>query len=382
MRKICTGVFLAILSVLFIGVFICFPWKGRIEVYEQEGGGLRGLVLTVLNTARESTTLLNDNIIGHDSFVQLFGAAQKALGVDLANGVYRLKNGAVTFILSELKPFDEDQLESIRSFSDRASRKGMEKLYVVMPQKACSLDYPFTARGVTDYSDSIDAYRKGVFSQAGYEVLDLHDSIHAQGLNHLDLYFLSDHHWKLTTGLWAAGEIAGALGMDTSFYAPEQYTIRNYEKFFLGSAGKRVGTAFSPVDDVELPIPAFDTQYELEIPSKEIVRKGSFSETVVFEDEAVLDYFHSTPYRILLKGDHPILTIRNKALPDGKKVLMIKDSYSDCVAPYLAATCSELVMIDPRYYEQSIVQLVEDGAFDVLLIAQSTRAENAVFVWS
>lgn len=381
MRKICTGVFLAILSVLFIGVFICFPWKGRIEVYEQAGGGLRGLVLTVFNTARD-TTLLNDNIVGHDGFVQLFGGVQKVIGVDCVNDVYRLKNGAVTFILPELEPFDEEQLESIRSFSDRASRKGMEKLYVVMPQKACSLDYPFTARGVTDYSDSVDAYRKGVFSDAGYEVLDLHDSIHAQGLNHLDLYFLSDHHWKLTTGLWAAGQIAGALGMDTSFYAPEQYTIRTYEKLFLGSAGKHVGTAFSPVDDVELPIPAFDTQYELEIPNKEIVRKGSFSETVVFEDEAVLDYFHSMPYSILLKGDHPILTIRNKALPNGKKVLMIKDSYSNCVAPYLAATCSELVMIDPRHYKQSIAQFMEEGAFDVLLVGQCIHSKNAVCVWS
>ena len=387
MQRIRGWLFLGLLTILFVGSVFTFPWKERGEFYRESGGGFNGMVATLMDTARSFVDILNDHIAGHDLFVQLYGGVQRAAGVDVVadtwadNSVYRLKDGSVTFILKAPEPFDAQTLDRIRTLGETADACGARKLFVVIPQKVCSRQESFASRGVYDGSDDIDAYRKGVFADLDYDVLDLHDAIHEAGMDHLSLYFRTDHHWTYPVGLWAAGRIAQALSMDASLYGADRYETESHPHVFLGSEGKRVGTLYSGVDDLDIPIPSFDTSYELDIPGREIRKTGSFAETMLFREELKRDYFHATPYRVLLKGDHDLLTIRNRNLPDGPRVLMLKDSFADCVAPYFAASCGELTLIDTRYYTGSVIDYVRENPVDVLLIAQSTRAGNSTFTY-
>ena len=386
MKKILGWVFLGLLTVIFVGYFFTFPWKDRVEYFQKTGGGIAGLADTALDTLRASVDITNDHILGHDLFVQLYGGVQRVVGVDAVadtwsvNSIFRLKNGSVTFLLLAPKPFNDEELSAIRQLGDAADETGAQKLYVVIPQKACRREEPFAARGVYDGSEDIDAYRKDVFSALGYPVLDLHEAMHDERLDHMQLYYRTDHHWTFRAGLWAAGEIAKTLSLDNAdLYTEDQYDIESHPRYFLGSEGKRVGTLYSGVDDLDIPIPRFDTAYDLEIAERDIRKTGSFADTMLFREEMKLDYFHAAPYRVLLKGDHALVTIRNRNLPDGKRVVMIKDSFADCMAPYLAASCRELVLLDMRYFKQSVADYLRDEPADVLLIAQSARTANSDF---
>ena len=53
---------------------------------------------------------------------------------------------------------------------------------------------------------------------------------------------------------------------------------------------------------------------------------------------------------------------------DGKKVLVIKDSYAHCFVPFMAENCSQIDMVDLRYYLNNVSALTEHNSYDEVLI--------------
>lgn len=43
-----------------------------------------------------------------------------------------------------------------------------------------------------------------------------------------------------------------------------------------------------------------------------------------------------------------------------KRLLVLKDSYANCFIPFLIPYYRDIVIVDPRYYYDSIDQLIED----------------------
>ena len=77
-------------------------------------------------------------------------------------------------------------------------------------------------------------------------VLDLRDRI-LEDLDFDSAFYVSDHHWKPRTGLWAAGEILSELnllygaGLDEGLLDTAQYDETVYPDIFLGALGKKTG---------------------------------------------------------------------------------------------------------------------------------------------
>ena len=214
--------------------------------------------------------------------------------------------------------------------------------------------------------------------QAGYRVLDLHTRMHAEGLDHESLYFRTDHHWKGETALWAAGEIAAAIGLDQAPLDVSGYEIQAHPKCFLGSEGKHLGMLYCGMDDCPIPVPRFTTRLTRQTNDESPVT-GDFSQALLFEERFRYDPLEANQYAAYLDGDRAIVRIRNHNLPEGRRVLLIKDSFSFSMAPYLALVCGETDLVDTRHYDGSVMQLVQDGKYDDVLVTMSTRANSQYF---
>ncbi len=377
---------LFVLLIAFIGVAtaFAFPVSEIRDVYDGYGGGLRGLVLT----AMDSTTLadiLNDNVFLHDRWIDLFGGAQRSSGVkvviDQTVSVHRLRGERVVAVLAQGEPFSDEEQKGLRTLGQAAQDASAQKLFVSIPRKTCGLQREFLSRGVRTYSEDIDAYRMRAFADAGFDVLDLHEAMHAQGMNHASLYFRTDHHWTAHAGLWAAKEIGDALGIDTALLDPARYAVEEHPGILLGSEGKRGGRLFCAPDDLDIPIPAFDTALTLQI-GEDTPQSGSFRETVLFSDQLKTkpykDYF---PYSVFLNGDHGCVRIRNTAMPDGARLLLIKDSFTNCMAPYLALCCAQVDLLDVRSYTGSAADYVARMRPDAVCVTMSSAVENESFAF-
>ena len=58
-----------------------------------------------------------------------------------------------------------------------------------------------------------------------------------------------------------------------------------------------------------------------------------------------------------------------RLLPE--KLLVIRDSYSDSLAPFLSTRFSEVHLFDPRYNRTSIADYVEENGIDQVLVLYS-----------
>ena len=74
-------------------------------------------------------------------------------------------------------------------------------------------------------------------------------------------------------------------------------------------------------------------------------------------------------YTVFLDGNHSLVRIQNPEKTG--KILVIRDSYSNCLGGFLAQSYGEVVLVDLRYYRQSVSQLVREEAIDDVLVCYS-----------
>ena len=74
-------------------------------------------------------------------------------------------------------------------------------------------------------------------------------------------------------------------------------------------------------------------------------------------------------YTVFLDGNHSIVRVKNPGKQG--KLLVIRDSYSNCLGGFLAESYGEVVLVDLRYYRQAISELADQEQFDDILVCYS-----------
>ena len=255
--------------------------------------------------------------------------------------------------------------------------KGIDFLYFYTPSKLCAVD-PQLPYGVVTYTnDNIDAYLNAL-DYYGIDYVDLRKMIHDDGLDHYSLFFKTDHHWTVESGLWCASEIAKLLNEQYGYplsgnYDLENYELITYEGAEFGSQGEGVTRFVADPEDFSIPIPKFETNYRIEVPNKGVDVSGAMSD-IFIDHEGIKEMGENdggSAYELLMYGNVPYAKITNLDNPNGPKVFMIKDSFSIAVVPYLASSCSELVMVDTRIengnFTGSIINCINESNPDIVL---------------
>ena len=235
-----------------------------------------------------------------------------------------------------------DACTRLKGITDRLD---IPLLYVMAPNKMS-----LSEGGDNPVADNLDDFA-ALLAARDVPVLDLRNSMATQGLTMENAYFHTDHHWLPETGLWAAGEIAGALGLDTALLETDNYTFTTYDDLFLGSEGKKVGRYFTPLglDDFSMITPNFDTH--LTVTDYTGTRAGAFIDTVLVQKNLhTEDAYLANPYVVYTGGDYPLQTIENHLYEGGERILVIRDSYACVVTPFLSLTAGEVHTVDVRYW--------------------------------
>ncbi len=251
---------------------------------------------------------------------------------------------------------------------------GTELLYVQAPYKLSVYDDQLPLYSTDNNNEIADALLAGIEGAVDY--IDLRSEMYEAGLNQYDYFFTTDHHWLPEGALWAAGTVSQWINdnydyqIDTDIYDLTQYDITVYEEWFLGSEGKRVGTWVAGVDDISIIIPSFETDFTFQVPSWGILREGSFADTMFeYSHIATKDYYEKNSYAVYTGADYDLNLITNHLNPDGKKVLVVRDSFSCAFTPFMVLACSQLDVIDLRYYTQSsLKEYVAEEGYDAVIV--------------
>lgn len=278
---------------------------------------------------------LVDHMPGRELFVGLNAYFEKLTGRQKTKEIWQVGDR----LLEAPKAMDEGAIRknmgAIRKFSQKI---GQNVDLMVIPSAGWY-------QGLREYEDSqiLDA----IYDQAGSEIrtLDLRNSLDGS------CFYKTDHHWN-SRGAFLAYEAYGkALGLSIR----EDFEKETYGGFH-GSNYSRSGLWLTEGDQIEL----WNGSSQLTVELDGEIHPGIFWR----ENLEELD-----KYTVFLGGNHPILRIHN---PEGQgKLLVIRDSYSNCLGGFLAESFREVVLVDLRYYKQPVSQLALEGEFDHVLVCYS-----------
>lgn len=324
-------------------------------------------------------------------FIQAYGGVQRLLGrevvVDMADpdySVVKLSDGSLAFENLQTPAADATPNGyALASFSSGLKERfGLPLLYIQAPQK---VEPGLLPVGVTDYGNENADKLLSVLADEGVDYLDLRPGMRAAmaqpGAERF--FFRTDHHWTPEGGFEGYRELMDYLSAhygfsyDPAHTDPNSYEKLAYEDFFLGSQGKRVGSLYAGVDDINLWKPKFDTSFTYSVPLNAIERTGPFEQSLLFPERvAAKDWFGGNPYTLYAGGDYNLARMTNHLNPDGPRVLLIRDSFSCVLAPFLALDCGEVVTIDLRYFKDDLMDYMEwlnPDLVCVMYTASSTR---------
>lgn len=353
-----------IVSICTICVFLGFliytsvmNWENLLLHIEEEQKNDEGDIKTMISTIEEKYL---DTFEDKNEYITINGMISNFFGIRKLNNVVKLDNGhlAMTQTAVETEKFATNLIK----LNNDLKSKGIDLMYVQAPSKINKYDQKLPTY-ILDYSNSnVDELLEGIKGSVDY--IDVREEMYNAGVSQYDYFFKTDHHWTPEGAFWAfENSVAPILSERYDFQISEEfldinnYEIEVYSDWFLGSTGKRVGTAFAGVDDISIITPKFDTSYEFEVPSRTIYRTGSFSEAMFdYSKIEEKDYFSKNPYAVYTGGDFPLNTIKNNNIVEGKKVLLVRDSFACAFAPFLSLVCEELEIIDLRYFSDNTLE--------------------------
>ena len=174
------------------------------------------------------------------------------------------------------------------------------------------------------------------------------------------LYYRTDHHWTSLGALYGAQALVDGIGINFSCaadYAPVRVTDA-----FYGTLYSRSGARFIQPDGIDVYVPNGEITVT-HVESEQEVVTGLYDE----EKLAVKD-----KYAFFMGGNQPLAVVRTGN--EGKKLLLIRDSYADCEIPFLCGAFSEIHALDLRYYRDSLSAYIEDNGIDCVVISYSLRS--------
>ena len=106
---------------------------------------------------------------------------------------------------------------------------------------------------------------------------------------------------------------------------------------------------------------------------------GSLLEWKIVYDAS--DYSSSMKYNCFIGGDQPISVINNPKKNDGSACVVVKESFGNAFVPFLVSHYQTVYVVDYRYWEGSISQLVaEKGIQDVILCNNISATRSSALV--
>lgn len=183
-----------------------------------------------------------------------------------------------------------------------------------------------------------------------YSVLEDHDDEY--------IYYRTDHHWTSLGAYYGFTGLADAVGF--SALPLSEFNPQVVSHDFYGTVYSSSGVRWVKPDSIEMYVPEPDGLVINNYPN------GTETNGMLY-DYSKLDV--KDKYAFFLGGNTPMLKIYTGS--KGPVLLVLRDSYFDCLLPFLLPHFSQIHVIDLRYYRLSISEYIAENRIDEVLAIYS-----------
>lgn len=347
---------------------------------------------TMLAVTAKLESVTNNNTLLRYPLSEFYCNIWNTMGLyripDSERSLMALDNGYFSYNYGEIN--NDAIAGKVQEFQESLNTRGIDFLYVMAPYKYSETDENNIYKGYVDYARENAVNLAAGLQAHNVNFFNLHELAAIQGKNLNGLFFRTDHHWKPSSALWGAKEVAAELNKNFGFdinlglYNEELFSMQTYQNYFLGSQGKKVTLAYTQPEDFEILTPTYATSYHIIVPYYNLDFNGTFEETMI--DHLALkeinksrQYYQAGAYSAYGYGDQPLISIRNLSIDSDKKVLIIKDSFADTLAPFLSLGLSDMAVIDLRHFTGSLQSFINDYEPDMVILLMSGGTQKDIY---
>lgn len=169
------------------------------------------------------------------------------------------------------------------------------------------------------------------------------------------IYYKTDHHWTSKGAFYAYEKYLNIVGgnplLETDFIiemVSDEFYGTSYRKanFYLGKGD--IINKYTPKNPLDLEI-----SYNNSSTSKELYDNSFLNKT--------------DKYSFFLGGDKALVEI-NTSVKNNKTIVVLKDSFANSMIPFLVNNYENIIIIDTRYFNDSVGQLINERDVDEVLL--------------
>ncbi len=298
-------------------------------------------------------SFLSDQVPLRDWWIQNNTAIKKLLGKTEINGVYLGKDGYY------FQKFTDDSYSSAKRnvvfalMGEFVQAQSVPVTVMPVPTPSVILEDKLPANAPQYDAD-------GTWNALNLAVGDEHfiDLRKAFDQSSSQLYYRTDHHWTAQGAYLAYVNYCKARSMDPK--SMEEFELKTVSDQFYGTIYSKVLDSAAKPDTIEAAskLPSLQVKYD----GKDV--PGIYHEEKLAEKDKYAYFFGGNPGKVELKTD----------VNNGKRLLIIKDSFANSMVPYLLSEYEEVVMIDLRYFNGQVSQIMEESEItEVLFLYEMTN---------
>lgn len=294
-----------------------------------------------------------DQFSWRDFWIGVRSDVERALGRNESNGVYLGRDGYLLQKFTE--PSGEafqHELETINAVA--VTLPGLRKYLLLAPTSVKMLADKLPAHApVDDELACLNKVRRSLDKSITY--VDVYDALYSKRGE--GIYYKTDHHWTTRGAYYTYRKLGDAMGFTP--HDESCFQITRVTDSFYGSLYSKGGFRRLQPDTIELYMPRAAEQYQV----------------YYYDDHKTADSLYAMDnldkkdkYAVFLGGNKSLIKITTNANSE-KKLLLLKDSYANCLIPFLTGHYREIYMVDLRYYSDNLNDLAKtNGITDLLML--------------
>lgn len=298
-------------------------------------------------------TYTTDQFTFRDEWITLKAASELALGKQENNDVHLCENG--TLIEGFKRPENSVLDSNMSALNTLVGNTDAKVYFALIPDKSDLYASLLPKNAPNDSEKEVIDY---CYGQSNATNVDMYSALSA----HKDeyIFYRTDHHWTSLGAYYGLSALAESMGLPCP--ALDSYTDRHVvsEKFY-GTTWSSSGFSWVDPDTMEIFVNAPESLKVTSYP------QGSPVEGKLY-DFSFLE--KKDKYSMFMGGNCPIHVIET-GNEDKPSLLILRDSYTDSLIPFLLDDFSEIHVLDLRYYRASLKAYIEQNDFDNVLVCYS-----------
>lgn len=316
--------------------------------------------------SKDIETYLSDQFVHKRFWTSVKATAQKAVLKKDNNGVYFGEDGYLFEKFDSSSEQLDDNSESISRFLEKTKGVSVYGLLAPTSIELYPEKLPKFAPTASE-SDAIQRVEGRVEGEIGW--IDAASALKEE--KEQPIYYRTDHHWTTHGAYIAYRSAIEEMGMEP--LSADEFTIQTVSENFRGTYDAKANDPTVAADEIDVYLPKFHVSYDIDIDDGQSKMESLYAWEFLDKRDQ---------YSFFLGGNHRAVTIHSH-VQNGRKLMIIKDSYAHALVPFLANHFEEIYMVDLRYDHRNMAQVVkEKGIQNVLVVYNIANfAEDQNLIW-